>query len=137
MLSVLNPRQRAWGMTLAGGILEVVWATSLKLTSERWEAINTAEAGAGREATTMAIYLLITIAAIIASFDLLTRACRILPVGTVYAVFAGIGAAGVTLVGIAALGETFSILKITLLMLLIACIVGLKWTEDSAEDAVR
>lgn len=60
------------------------------------------------------------------SFGLLIVAMRTVPLGTAYAVWTGIGAAGTALIGIAWYGETTDTLRIVFLTLLIASIVGLK-----------
>lgn len=60
------------------------------------------------------------------SFGLLIVAMRTVPLGTAYAVWTGIGAAGTALIGIAWYGETTETLRIVFLTLLIASIVGLK-----------
>jgi quaternary ammonium compound-resistance protein SugE len=57
---------------------------------------------------------------------LLERAVRELPIGTAYAVWVGIGAAGTAVLGIALLGESASPLRILFLVLLIVAILGLK-----------
>ena len=60
------------------------------------------------------------------SFGLLIVAMRTVPLGTAYAVWTGIGAAGTALIGIAWYGETTETLRLVFLTLLIASIVGLK-----------
>jgi quaternary ammonium compound-resistance protein SugE len=62
----------------------------------------------------------------IASFGLLIVAMRTVPLGTAYAVWTGIGAAGTALIGIAWYGEATDTVRVLLLTLLIASIVGLK-----------
>lgn len=57
---------------------------------------------------------------------LLTISLRQLPVGTAFAVFTGLGAAGAALIGIAAFGESASPLRLLLIAVIIACIAGLK-----------
>jgi len=63
------------------------------------------------------------------SFGLLIAAIQTVPLGTAYAVWTGIGAAGTVLVGIAIYGETASFLRVMLLAVLICAIVGLKLAE--------
>ena len=67
------------------------------------------------------VALLITI-----SFVLLFRAYKDLPVGTVYAVFTGIGAGGIVLTEIFIFGEPFSIVKVLLIGLIFFGVIGLK-----------
>ncbi|HEX5344389.1 MAG TPA: SMR family transporter [Duganella sp.] len=59
---------------------------------------------------------------------LLTIALKQLPVGTAFAIFTGLGAAGVAVIGIAPFGESASPLRLVLIAAVIACIAGLKWT---------
>ena len=60
------------------------------------------------------------------SFGLLATALKDLPVGTAYAVWTGIGAAGTAILGIAVLGETASALRIGSIVLIVAGVIGLK-----------
>lgn len=75
-----------------------------------------------------------TIVAIIVSFYLMIMAGRHLPVGTVYAVFVGMGTAGTVLSEIIFFGEPFKAAKIVLIVILLAGVIGLKLvTGDSKE----
>ena len=60
---------------------------------------------------------------------MLSVALKSLPVGTAYAVWVGIGAFGVAIVGMLALGESASVLRLIFLVLILAGIVGLKMAE--------
>ena len=60
------------------------------------------------------------------SFGLLATALRDLPVGTAYAVWTGIGAAGTAILGMAVLGESTSVLRVASIGLIIAGVIGLK-----------
>ena len=68
----------AWGILIAAGGLEVFWATFMKLS----------------EGFTKPLYTVLTFAGMAASFLLLARATRTLPLGTAYAVWTGIGGPG-------------------------------------------
>ena len=61
-----------------------------------------------------------------ASFALLTLAVRDLPIGTAYAAWTGIGAAGTALVGIVALGESGSAVRLACIALIVVAVVGLQ-----------
>lgn len=98
-----NPA-RAWWMVTAGGAMEIVWASGFKYPQ---------------------VPSILVIAALLLSFDLLIRAAKFLPVGTVYAVFTGIGTLGTTAVE-AVVSGGFGIGKLLLILLLLACIIGLK-----------
>ena len=67
-----------------------------------------------------------TIAAMIASFLLLAQAMKLLPLGTAYAVWTGIGALGALLVGVLVLGEQASAIRIASVVLILVGVVGLK-----------
>lgn len=55
-----------------------------------------------------------------------------IPIGTAYAVWTGVGAAGTVLIGLAAYGEPASAVRIALLAVIVACVVGLKLASPSA-----
>lgn len=103
----------AWVLLVVAGLLEIVWATALKESDgfSRW--------GPGA--------IGIIVAAV--SFVLLSAALRSLPVGTAYAVWVGIGALGVTVAGIVALGEPASPGRVGFLLLILVGVVGLRALE--------
>lgn len=101
----------AWILLITAGLLEVGWAVGLKYTqgfSRLWPSI-------------------LTIAAMIASFALLARAIKTIPVGTGYAVWTGIGAAGTAIIGMIFLGEPREAVRIFCIALIIAGVLGLKF----------
>jgi quaternary ammonium compound-resistance protein SugE len=100
----------AWTLLVVAGILEIVWAVGLKFTH-----------GFTRVGPSV-----ITLIALVASFYLLSRALQTLPVGTGYAVWTGIGAAGTAIIGMLVLGESASPLRLASLALIVAGIAGLK-----------
>ena len=100
----------AWITLLVAGLLEIVWAIGLKYTQ-----------GFTRLGPTF-----ITIGAMIVSMGLLGLAVRTLPIGTAYAVWTGIGTVGTVLVGIAALGESASPVRLLCVALIVIGIIGLK-----------
>ena len=103
----------AWMILIAAGLLEVAWAIGLKYThgfTRPWPSLFTA-------------------LAIAASMYLLSVAARDLPIGTAYAVWVGIGAAGTALLGLLLLGESASPGRLFFLALLVLSIVGLKATS--------
>ena len=103
----------AWLYLLGAGLLEVVWATALKFSDGLTRFWPSA----------------IGIASAVVSFLLLVLALKTLPVGTAYAVWAGIGVGGVALIGIMALGEPVGMARLGFLALILAGIVGLKLVE--------
>ena len=103
----------AWALLVVAGVLEIVWAIGLKFT-EGW---------------TKLVPSVVTLVALTASFVLLAQAMKTLPVGTAYAVWTGIGAAGASVVGMAALGEPATPARILCLLVIVAGIIGLKVTS--------
>jgi len=67
----------------------------------------------------------------IASFVLLTRAARDLPIGSAYAVWVGIGAVGATVLGVVIYGEPMSPARGLFLGLVVLGILGLKITTPA------
>jgi quaternary ammonium compound-resistance protein SugE len=103
----------AWPILIVAGLLEVVWALSLKSTQGFSRPLATAG----------------TIAAIVASTWLLAVAARSLPIGTAYGVWVGIGAVGAAIGGMVLFGEPVTLARVGLLGMLVASIVGLKLTS--------
>lgn len=102
----------AWIILVIAGLLEICWAIGLKY-SEGFTRLNPS------------LFTLITLAF---SMYGLARAGQILPIGTAYAVWVGIGSLGTALLGIYLFNEPASAAKIFFLILLLASIVGLKMT---------
>lgn len=98
---------RAWLYIVVGGTLEIVWASGFK-----YEQIPP----------------LVVLVALLLSFDLIIRAAAVIPIGTTYAVFAGIGTVG-TVVVEAVMSNTFNPFKIGIILLLLLFIMGLKLTS--------
>jgi quaternary ammonium compound-resistance protein SugE len=104
----------AWVILFLAGLMEVVWALLLKQS----------------EGFTRPGYTLGFIVALAASMFLLSYALRTLPVGTAYAVWTGIGAAGTAIIGMVWLGESREVLKVISLVLLLSGIIGLRLTSS-------
>ncbi|WP_045520142.1 DMT family transporter [Neobacillus niacini] len=104
---------RAWLYVILAGILEVVWASGFK-----YEEVPS----------------LVVLIAILLSFDLIVRAAKVIPVGTVYAVFAGMGTIGTVIVEMVFENGSVSPLRIALILLLLVCIIGLKLTSKESES---
>ena len=104
----------AWIQLSIAGILEVFWAISLKYTegfSKLWPSV-------------------LTIAGMIASFYFLAQALKSIPVGTAYAIWTGIGAAGTAILGMILFSESASLPRLLCIGLILAGIVGLKLTSS-------
>ena len=65
------------------------------------------------------------------SFWLLSLAMRSIPVGTAYAVWTGIGAVGVAVLGMVILGESRDLMRVISLLLIVSGIVGLKLVSST------
>jgi len=100
----------AWALLTVAGVLEIAFAFSMK-TSDGF---------------TRLIPGLLTIATGVSSVFLLSLSLRTLPVGTGYAVWTGIGAAGTALVGIAFLGDSAAPMRMLCIGLILAGVIGLK-----------
>ena len=104
---------RAWMYVIVAGLFEVVWAIGLKYSD-----------GFSKPGPSA-----ITVFAMLASMWLLAQAIRILPAGTGYAVWVGIGAVGTAMLGIILLGESRQPLRLASIALIVIGIVGLKIAE--------
>ena len=102
----------AWLLLTVAGVFEVVWAAALKFS--RGFTVPGATA--------------VTVAGMFISFFFLARAMKVLPLGTAYAVWTGIGAAGTVLVGIFLFKEPVTVQRIIFTLFLIIGIVGLKFS---------
>ena len=99
-----------WLYLFVAGLLEVGWAIGLKFTygfTKLWPSVG-------------------TVTAMIGSFVLLALALKHIPVGTGYAVWTGIGAAGTAIIGMLFLGESREVARIVCLCLIVSGVVGLK-----------
>ncbi len=105
----------AWFLLFSAGIAEVVFALSLKYNqgfSKLWPSIVTMLSGG-------------------CSFYLLILAIKTLPLGTAYAVWTGMGAIGVAVLGIILFKESADAYRLLSITLVIAGIVGLKLTDGA------
>ena len=100
----------AWLLLIVAGLLEVVWAFSMKASDGFTRLMPTA----------------VTFVAMIASFGLLASSMRTLPLGTAYTVWTGIGAIGAFAVGVIALGEPLGLLRLTAAVLIVTGLVMMK-----------
>ncbi len=102
----------AWTFLVIAGLFEICWAVGLKYTdgfSRFWPTTG-------------------TLVAMAASFGFLAQALRTIPVGTGYAVWTGIGAAGTAVLGILLFAESISIVKVFSLLCIVLGIIGLRST---------
>ena len=99
-----------WIQLVAAGLLEVVWAYTMKQSN-----------GFSRLG-----YSAVTVVAMIGSFWLLARAMQVLPLGTAYVVWTGIGSVGAFALGLALLGESASPARIAAAVMIIGGIILMK-----------
>ncbi|PZO42764.1 MAG: quaternary ammonium compound-resistance protein SugE [Pseudanabaena frigida] len=100
-----------WINLIIAGLLEVVWASSLKYT----------------DGFTKPLPSLITLSTLTASFVLLAQALKTLPVGTGYAVWTAIGVVGTAIVGSVFLGEPRDLTRFICISLIVLGIIGLRF----------
>lgn len=96
---------------------EIVWAIGLKEANGFTELLPS----------------IVTILFLIISFFLFAQAMKTIPIGTAYAIFTGIGAAGTAIVGIIWFSEHVSFGKILFLCVLLFGIIGLKLVDGEEE----
>lgn len=104
-----------WVLLFVAGILEVVWAYSMKLSD-----------GFSRLGPTVFTFL-----TMFASFGLLAVAMKSLPLGTAYSVWTGIGAIGAFAVGVIVLGESASAMRLLAALLIIGGLVLMKLSSPA------
>ena len=103
----------AWTYLLIAGLLEIGWAIGLKYTdgwTRLWPSI-------------------VTLVTMVASFYCLAQAVRVIPVGTGYAIWTGIGAVGTAILGIILFSESAAPPRLACIGLIVAGILGLKLTS--------
>ena len=101
-----------WVLLFIAGLLEAAWAIGLKYS----------------EGFTKPGPSILTAVGVVVSLYLLSIAARTLPIGTAYAVWVGIGAAGAVVLGILLLGESANPARLFFLGLLVVALIGLKFT---------
>jgi len=99
-----------WIILFVAGIFETAWAVTLKYT----------------QGFTKPLFSVITVVFMVVSFFLLSYALKTIPVGTAYAVWTGIGALGVAIIGIVFLAEPVNAIRIISLLLVVAGVAGLR-----------
>ena len=99
-----------WIFLFVAGLLEVVWAFTMKLSQ-----------GFTRPGPSA-----LTILAMLASFALLSLAMKTLPLGTAYTVWTGIGAVGAFAVGVVFLGEPLTMGRLVAAALIVSGLVVMK-----------
>jgi quaternary ammonium compound-resistance protein SugE len=100
----------SWALLFAAGLLEIVWALTMKLSQ-----------GFTRPGASA-----VTLLTMLASFALLSISMKSLPLGTAYTVWTGIGAVGAFVVGVVFLGEPLTIMRGIAAVLIVSGLVLMK-----------
>ena len=100
----------AWFWLILGGMFEVGFTTSLRFVD-----------GFRNLPWTLAFLISVGL-----SMALLELAARTIPMGTAYAVWAGLGAIGTVVVGMAFFDEPATTIRLLLILVIVAAIAGLK-----------
>lgn len=108
---------KAWSYVALTSFFELVWIFGFNIVNAWWQWI-------------------FIIAFIIIDFYFLTKACELLPTGTVYAVFAGVGTLSTTLMDVFIFNETINFGKIIFIIILVAGVIGLKIADGIDEKKV-
>ena len=109
MLAITNSTS-AWLLILISGLLEIAFSVSMKLSDSYTRPVSSA----------------LSVLAAVLSVWLMSLTLKVIPVGTAYAVWAGIGAAGTAVVGIWLFQEPASVARISCIGLVVVGIVGLQ-----------
>lgn len=111
-----------WMYIFIAGLLEIIWVIGLRYS----------------EGFTVLVPSIITLITLTISFYLFSKSLKFLPIGTAYAIFTGLGAAGTAIVGILYFQESASPSKLFFLCLMLIGIIGLKMTtsDDTTETEV-
>jgi len=99
-----------WFYLIVAGLLEIVWAYSMKQSAGFTRTIPT----------------IVTLVAMLGSFWLLALAMRTIPLGTAYVIWTGIGAVGAFILGIVMLSEPVNAMRITAALLIISGLILMK-----------
>jgi len=106
----------AWVYLIVAGLFECGWAIGIKYTdgfTKVWPSV-------------------LTVSAMAISIWLLSMAMKTIPIGTAYAIWTGIGAVGVTILGMFLFNESKEVLRIFCLLLIVSGIIGLKLVSSPA-----
>ena len=103
----------AWLYLCIAGVMEMVWSTCMKLSN----------------GFTDLKFTVLTIVGMIVSFGFLSQATKVLPLGTAYSIWTGIGAVGALVIGIVLFKEPATPARLFFAVLLLVGILGLKATS--------
>lgn len=100
----------AWFVLVLAGLCEIVWAYAMKQSAGLTRPLPTA----------------IMLIAMLFSFGLLAWSIRVLPLGTAYTIWTGIGAVGAFIVGVLVLGEPLGLMRVVAAVLIASGIILMK-----------
>jgi quaternary ammonium compound-resistance protein SugE len=103
----------AWTILLIAGLFETAWVIGLKYSN-------------GLTRLWPSVFTMITMAI---SIWLLSVSLKVLPVGSAYAVWTGVGAAGAAILGIILFCESKEVMKLIFILMIVAGLVGLRFVE--------
>jgi quaternary ammonium compound-resistance protein SugE len=103
----------AWVYLLIASGAEIVWAFTLKAS----------------DGFTKPMMVLFNVTALLVAVWFLVQAMRVLPLGTAYAVWTGIGVAGAAVLGVAMLGESMTPMRLAAIGIIVAGVAMLKLTD--------
>ncbi len=105
---------RSWIFIFIGALFEVIWVIGFKHADDMisWGA---------------------TVVSLVISFYLVITASTNLPVGTVYAVFTGLGTVGTVIAEMVLFDEPVKLAKLLLIAMLLVGVFGLKWVAGSSD----
>jgi quaternary ammonium compound-resistance protein SugE len=106
----------AWSYLVLAGLLEIVWAFFMKKSA----------------GFTLLVPSAITIAAMIASFVLLSLSMKVLPLGTAYTIWTGIGTVGAFALGVVVLGEAATPMRLSAAGLIVVGIILMRLSSTTA-----
>jgi len=100
----------AWVYVFVAGVFEIVWIAGIKYAdgfTRLWPSVG-------------------TVVAMTVSMVCLSLAVRAIPIGTAYAVWTGIGAAGAAIMGMVLFNEPRDVARLLFIVLIVSGVVGLK-----------
>ena len=107
---------KGWALVLGGACIEVLWVIGLKHATTSLEWVG-------------------TVSCILVSFYFIIAAGNYIPVGSVYAVFVGLGTAGTVVVELVIFNEPVEWSKLFFIAMLLAGVIGLKLVTDEESEA--
>lgn len=105
----------AWVALVFAGMFEIVWATAMKQS----------------EGFTRPLPTTVMVVAMLLSFGLLAWSMKVLPLGTAYTIWTGIGALGAFIIGIAYFGEPLNFLRVMSAVLIVSGLIMMKLTTPA------